>query len=319
MSSSTFRVQSRYVLLTYSQCGELDPWSVHDTIASYPAECIIAREAHADGGTHLHAFVDFGRRIDLRDPRRFDVAGCHPNIQPCGRTPQKMCDYAIKDGDIVAGGLDPDLGGEVQGADSVWARIANAPSVEEFWDLVRELAPRALLCNHQSLRSYAEWHYRPPAVVYQHPPELRLCTDRVPQLDEWVRDNLSRTAGRPRSLILWGETRLGKTVWARSLGPHIYCCLQWNVDDLKAGLEDAKYAVLDDIQGNFQFFPSYKGWLGGQKTFTVTDKYRGKTTIEWGRPTIWIMNDDPEEVGHVDLNWLRGNADIIHLTESLIM
>lgn len=90
------------------------------------------------------------------------------------------------------------------------------------------------------------------------------------------------------------------------------------MDDLKAGLEDAKYAVLDDIQGNFQFFPSYKGWLGGQATFTVTDKYRGKTTVQWGRPTIWLMNDDPEEVGHVDLNWLRGNCDIIHLTESLI-
>lgn len=118
---------------------------------------------------------------------------------------------------------------------------------------------------------------------------------------------------------MWGETRLGKTIWARSLGPHIYCCLQWNVDDLKAGLDDAKYAVLDDIQGNFQFFPAYKGWLGAQNTFTVTDKYRGKTTIPWGRPTIWLMNDDPEEVSHVDLNWLRGNCDIIHLTESLIV
>ena len=90
--------------------------------------------------------------------------------------------------------------------------------------------------------------------------------------------------GRPRSLILWGETRLGKTIWARSLGAHIYCCLQGNVDDFKAGLEDAKYAVLDDMQGNFQFFPSYKGWLGAQQTFTVTDKYRGKTTIQWGAP-----------------------------------
>ena len=31
------------------------------------------------------------------------------------------------------------------------------------------------------------------------------------------------------------------------------------------------------------------------------------------------MNDDPEEVGHVDLNWLRGNCDIIHLTDSLLL
>ncbi|AMH87663.1 replication-associated protein [Pacific flying fox faeces associated gemycircularvirus-1] len=312
MADSSFRVQTRYVLLTYSQGGELDPWVVHDLIVGYPAECIIGREDHADGGTHLHAFVDFGRRVNIRDPRRFDVEGFHPNIQPCGRTPQKMLDYAIKDGDVVAGGLDPTIDSAVQGSGDVWSRIANAPTVDEFWDLARELAPRALLCNHQSLRAYAEWHYRPEAVAYQHPDTLQLSTAGVPGLDEWV-------LGRPRSLILWGETRLGKTVWARSLGPHIYCCPQWNVDDLKAGLEDAKYAVLDDIQGNFQFFPSYKGWLGGQSTFTVTDKYRGKTTIQWGRPTIWLMNDDPEEVGHVDLNWLRGNCDIIHLTDTLLL
>nr|QXN75679.1 MAG: replication associated protein [Genomoviridae sp.]QXN75681.1 MAG: replication associated protein [Genomoviridae sp.] len=313
-----FRLQSRYVLLTYSQCGDLDPWLVHDTIVSVPAECIIGRENHADGGVHLHAFVDFGRRVDIRDPRRFDVEGYHPNIQPCGRTPQKMCDYAIKDGDVVAGGLNPILNDSIQRTDSVWDRIANAETPDEFWELARQLAPRALLCNFNSLRAFAEWHYRPPAATYEHPGDLRIDTSGAPELDAWVRDNLSGTVGRPRSLIVWGETRLGKTVWARSLGSHVYCCLQWNVDDLKAGLEDAKYAVLDDIQGNFQFFPSYKGWLGGQQTFTVTDKYRGKTTINWGRPTIWLMNEDPEEVGHVDLNWLRGNCDIVHLTEPIV-
>ena len=99
MSQQRFRIQARYVLLTYAQCGDLDPWAVHDVITSFPAECLIARETHADGGTHLHAFVDFGRKVDIRNPRRFDVEGFHPNIQPCGRTPQKMLDYAVKDGD----------------------------------------------------------------------------------------------------------------------------------------------------------------------------------------------------------------------------
>ena len=114
MSQQRFRLQARYVLLTYAQCGDLDPWVVHDVITSFPAECLIGRETHADGGTHLHAFVDFGRKVDIRDPRRFDVEGFHPNIQPCGRTPQKMLDYAIKDGDVVAGGLSPILDNQIQ-------------------------------------------------------------------------------------------------------------------------------------------------------------------------------------------------------------
>lgn len=111
---------------------------------------------------------------------------------------------------------------------------------------------------------------------------------------------------------------MGKTVWARSLGNHVYCCLQFNVDDIRAGLQDAKYAVFDDMQGGFQFFPGYKGWLGGQHTFTVTDKYKGKTTITWGRPSIWLMNDDPEESAHVDMDWVRKNCDIVHITESIV-
>ena len=136
--SQQFRLQSRYVLLTYSQCGDLDPQLVCDHLATIPAECLIGRENHADGGIHLHAFVDFGRRVNIRDQRLFDVDGRHPNIQPCGRTPQKMLDYAIKDGDVVAGGLDPDLGGEdVSGDGTVWHTIANAETVDRFWELVR--------------------------------------------------------------------------------------------------------------------------------------------------------------------------------------
>jgi len=191
MSQPRFRVQTRYVLLTYAQCGDLDPWVVHDVITSFPAECLIARETHANGGTHLHAFVDFGRKVDIRNPRRFDVEGFHPNIQPCGRTPQKMLDYAVKGGDIVAGGLPLVLDDQIQRTDDVWSRIANAPTVDEFWDLVRELAPRTLCCNFNSLRAYAEWNYRPPAVEYQHPTSVQLSTAGVPELDEWVRDNLS--------------------------------------------------------------------------------------------------------------------------------
>ena len=30
--------------------------------------------------------------------------------------------------------------------------------------------------------------------------------------------------------------------------------------------DDCKYAVFDDIQGGFEYFHSYKGWLGAQKT-----------------------------------------------------
>lgn len=87
------------------------------------------------------------------------------------------------------------------------------------------------------------------------------------------------------------------------------------MDDVRADLDDAKYAVFDDMQGGFKFFPSYKGWLGAQAQFTVTDKYRHKCTITWGRPTIWLCNTEQWEAdsGNFDWDWMHKNAYVVHL------
>lgn len=89
------------------------------------------------------------------------------------------------------------------------------------------------------------------------------------------------------------------------------------MDEVKGMIDEARYAVFDDMQGGFKFFPSYKGWLGGQGQFTVTDKYKGKTTIQWGRPTIWLMNESPSACTDVDYEWLMGNCFIVHLAEPI--
>nr|QWY79444.1 MAG: replication-associated protein [Cressdnaviricota sp.] len=98
-------VNSRYLLLTYAQSNGLDEWDVSNHLSTLGAECIIAREDHADGGTHLHCFVDFNRKFRSRNIRIFDVGGFHPNVSPSRGTPEKGYDYAIKDGEVVAGGL----------------------------------------------------------------------------------------------------------------------------------------------------------------------------------------------------------------------
>lgn len=185
-----FRFQSRYALLTYAQCGNLDPHAIVTLLSGMGAECIIAREEHADKGLHLHAFVDFGKRPDIRNERFADVEGRHPNILPYGRTPEKGWDYAIKDGDVVAGGLERPYGAPLPEASTIWDTIVMATSASEFWALVRELAPRALLTNFTSLRAYAEWNFRPERVAYSTPSNISFDLSGVPELDEWVHTNL---------------------------------------------------------------------------------------------------------------------------------
>lgn len=99
-----FRFNGRYLLLTFSQVpGQFDCEGIITKLLELRSSCRIrlARESHANGGVHYHAFVDFGDPFETCDAGRFDVHGHHPNIQPIRRTPQNALDYVSKDGDVI--------------------------------------------------------------------------------------------------------------------------------------------------------------------------------------------------------------------------
>lgn len=116
--------------------------------------------------------------------------------------------------------------------------------------------------------------------------------------------------------MLVGPTRVGKTLWARSLGNHAYFGGLFCLDEPLDGVD---YAVFDDMQGGLEFFHSYKFWLGAQKQFYATDKYKGKKLVHWGRPSIYCSNTDPRLDKGVDVEWLEGNCDFITVEHSLII
>lgn len=112
---------------------------------------------------------------------------------------------------------------------------------------------------------------------------------------------------------MWGPTRLGKTVWARSLGEHAYFCGLYSASEAMRFAE-VDYAVFDDIQGGIKFFPGYKNWLGCQMQFQVKALYRDPVLIQWGKPTIWVANTDPRlDLGYTEVEWLEGNCDFVYI------
>lgn len=184
----SFTINCRYALVTYAQCGPLDPFLVMEHFSSLEAECIIGREHHADGGTHLHVFVDFGRKFRSRATDVFDVGGHHPNIEPSKGTPEKGFDYAIKDGDVVCGGLarpGPSGGGN-SGVLAKWSRITGAKDHREFWDLVHELDPKSAACSFTSLSKYADWKFAVDPPSYEHPGGFEFIDGRVDGRDQWL-------------------------------------------------------------------------------------------------------------------------------------
>lgn len=312
-----FRYQFRYCLLTYAQCGDLDPFLIVNHLSTLGAECIIGRELHADSGTHLHAFVDFGRKFSRRGTDLFDVGGFHPNVSPSKGRAGEGWDYAVKDGDIVAGGLERPDGSGLPTTGSEWAIIIASESEQDFWDACARLAPRSLACNFTSLRAFANWKYQPTPERYTTPDSVSFDLRRYPQLDDWVRGNVDCDNGqRNQSLVLWGPSRMGKTLWARSLRQdHAYFGGLFSMDE---DIQNAHYAVFDDF-GGLKFLPSYKFWFGHQKQFYVTDKYKGKKLVYWGRPSIWCSNTDPrDELGGEDHAWLEANCIFVEVTHSLL-
>lgn len=320
----TFRFQARYVLLTYSQCGELDPFRVMDVISELAGECIIGREYHQDGGLHLHVFVDFGRKLRSRKASIFDVGGIHPNISRSYGTPEKGYDYAIKDGDVVCGGLarpEPESGGDRHGKTHlIWTQITSAESRSEFWELVHELDPKAAVVSFSQLQKYCDWKYQYHPPEYESPTGCSFIGGEFDGREAWLLQSGigGERVGRVKSLVLYGPSQTGKTTWARSLGIHGYCVGLLSGAELSRA-PDVEYMVFDDIRGGIKFFPSFKEWLGCQPHVCVKELYREPRVIEWGKPGIWCSNTDPRnEMLQSDVDWMNLNCQFVEVNDSIV-
>lgn len=97
-------------------------------------------------------------------------------------------------------------------------------------------------------------HYVAPKQAYSPPYSEFL---RVPQeMRDWVATELPRKE-RPKTLVVWGSSRTGKTSWARSLGHHTYLGFAWSVKELD---QSCDYIVIDDIDlANFRLWQPFLG------------------------------------------------------------
>ena len=108
-------------------------------------------------------------------------------------------------------------------------------------------------------------------------------------------------------MILWGPTRTGKTLLSRSFGRHSYFSGLFNIDNID---DDADYAVFDDIQGGFEYFPSYKCWIGAQAEFMHRQVPPQKKHHLGQAPASGAATMTPEQlaVGRWLVGWQCGNS-----------
>nr|UXV25336.1 replication-associated protein [Cotton leaf curl Multan virus] len=295
----------------------------------------ICRELHEDGTPHLHVPIQFEGKLKCQNMRFFDLvspsrsAHFHPNIQGA-KSSSDVKSYIEKDGDILDWGQFQIDGRSARGghqtANDAYAAALNAGSKSEAFRVLKELALTDFVLQFHNPNANLDRIFQEPLAPYNSPFYFS-SFDQVPEeLEEWVSENVVDAAARPhrpQSIVIEGDSRTGKTMWARSLGPHNYLCGHLDLSP-KVYSNDAWYNIIDDVDPHF--LKHFKEFMGAQRDWQSNTKYGKPVQIKGGIPTIFLCNPGPnssykefldEEKNTALKNWAVKNAIFITLDKPL--
>lgn len=275
---------------------------------------IIAMESHTPkdddpiGGIHYHCYVRLTSKLRARDPFIFDCEDImgkvyHPHIDKV-RGFRNMVKYLTKEDKDPLANFNYLKSEDTPDFDSILAR--NFENAQSFLDFMINTYPKYTFGKYIQLKAIAYDRYE--TKIKEYVPKYTNFPNLPNAAHCWVERYLEADCERPLALIIIGATRTGKTEWARSLGRHMYFNGYFNLDIWD---NEAKYAIFDDFDKEGkkleEYFPQWKCWFGAQKEFTVTDKYRRKMSVKWGKPIIFISNNEIE-CNSKTLDYIKKNS-----------
>ncbi|DBA06670.1 TPA_asm: Rep [Welwitschia mirabilis associated geminivirus A] len=316
-----FRFQGKSIFLTYAQTYFTADYLLVElrrlcNDRSRLRYIRVATEQHRDGNTHFHVLIQLHKKLDTKDVNLFDIPkdpSVGPPIHPNWQLPRRDSDvfaYISKHGDYIEEGeLNPLQRSPKKHRDDIWESIiTSSNSATEFLELTLQMQPFHAANNWERLKAFAADRWPKPPQQY----EAKFHTfGNLPEpLQRWLRQST-----RPKSLILEGPSRTGKTEWARSIGRHNYFCGHIDLGEYDI---HAQYNVIDDIQ--LRYCKYMKELIGAQHDWTANPKYKKPITIKGGIPSIVICNPDmswDSEIQYPLREWFNVNADFYTITEPL--
>ncbi|CBA34961.1 AC1 protein [Velvet bean severe mosaic virus] len=306
-NASRFKINAKNYFLTYPRCSLSKESALEQLIAlSTPVNkkfIRICRELHEDGVPHLHVLLQFEGKFQCRNQRFFDLHAetrathFHPNIQGA-KSSSDVKKYMEKDGDVLDHGefqIDgrSSRGGK-QNANDAYAEAINAGNTSEALIILKEKAPKDYVLYYHNLAKNFDKIFDKGIPVYQ--PRYSIESfDNVPSyISSWAERNVKDAAARPErpiSIVIEGDSRTGKTTWARALGPHNYLCGHLDLSP-KVYSNDAWYNVIDDVDPHY--LKHFKEFMGAQRDWQSNVKYGKPTQIKGGIPTIFLCNQGPK-------------------------
>nr|AGO02106.1 replication-associated protein [Tomato yellow leaf curl virus - Il] len=334
-----FKINAKNYFLTYPNCSLSKEEALSQLLAlNTPTNkkfIRVAHELHEDGSPHLHVLIQFEGKYQCKNQRFFDLsspsrsAHFHPNIQ-AAKSSTDVKTYVEKDGDFIDFRIfqidSRSARGGQQSANDAYAEALNSGRKSEALNILKEKAPKDYILQFHNLSSNLDRIFQEPPAPYISP-FLSSSFNQVPdELEVWVSENVMSSAARPwrpNSIIIEGDSRTGKTMWARSLGPHNYLCGHLDLSP-KVYSNDAWYNVIDDVDPHY--LKHFKEFMGAQRDWQSNTKYGKPIQIKGGIPTIFLCNPGPtssyreylDEEKNISLkNWALKNATFVTLYEPL--
>ncbi|AJG06144.1 replication initiator protein [Tomato latent virus] len=338
----SFSVKAKNYFLTYPQCSltkEETLSQLQNLKTPVNKKFIkICKELHENGEPHLHVLIQFEGKYNCTNNRFFDLvsptrsAHFHPNIQGA-KSSSDVKSYVEKDGDTIEWGVFQVDGRSARGgqqtANDAAAEALNSGTKEAALKIIREKLPEKYLFQFHNLSSNLDRIFSEAPEPWSPPFPLSSFTNVPDEMQEWADGYFGRGSAarpeRPLSLIVEGDSRTGKTMWARALGPHNY--LSGHLDfNTRVYSNEVEYNVIDDVAPHYLKLKHWKELLGAQKDWQSNCKYGKPVQIKGGIPSIVLCNpgegasykeflDKEENIGL--RNWTIKNAIFITLTAPL--
>jgi len=152
-----FRLNARNVFLTYPRCATL-PRLLGEFLQNIRAAQYIhvVREQHRDGTPHIHCLIQWIDKFNVRDERKFDFEGQHPNIQPA-RDVAAIEAYISKTLERSSSPEDEWKYGELAttSATCKWRKVAEAGTEADILSAALDASPRDFVIHNDRIREFA--------------------------------------------------------------------------------------------------------------------------------------------------------------------
>jgi len=294
-----FRLAGKAFFLTWPQNEVSKETLMANVLALWEGNvvfAVVAEESHKTGEPHLHAIVQFVKRVDIKDanPVLDALTGKHGNYQAC-KSARKVLRYVCKEGQYLSHGDVPDLKEKAKVQDE----LANLVLKEgkSYTQLV-SLQPGYCMVHKRKLEDFIGWAKRQKLADSLLPWVVRSAirpTSIHAALWSYLRDNvLVPRLPRQNQLWLFGLPGTGKSRFLSYLRARLRVYEMPRDEDFYDDYEDGCFdlVVIDEFKSHkkIQFL---NAWADGQP---LPLRKKGSQTVKTDNlPFIICSNYSIEE------------------------